>query len=221
MSAVLIIGAGPNIGLAVAKTFAGAGYKVALASRSKATDLYTHFTFDASKPETFPQLFEGVRKDLGDPKVVVHNGKVPYYFTVTGYDLTSAASCRPQISTSMPRRCIAAAKEAVDGFARTGPGSTFIFTGNKLNVWGQPQTLAFGMGKSATAHLARAGSKSFEGKGYKFYYVDQRQSDGGITFPTGTEARANTFLELADDDKQRAWHCTFVDGKGYVDFQER
>jgi hypothetical protein len=61
----------------------------------------------------------------------------------------------------------AAAKEAVDGFARTGPGSTFIFTGNKLNVVGTPQTLVFGMGKSAAAHLARAGSVSFPGKGYK------------------------------------------------------
>ncbi|KAK6083604.1 short-chain dehydrogenase [Seiridium cupressi] len=219
MSTVLVIGAGPNIGLAVAKTFAGAGYKVALASRSKATDLYTHFTFDASKPETVPQLFEGVRKDLGDPKVVVYNAAAR---TATPDNPFSLTLEQFQSDFNVNAASVyAAAKEAVDGFARTGPGSTFIFTGNKLNVWGQPQTLAFGMGKSATAHLARAGSKSFEGKGYKFYYVDQRQSDGGITFPTGTEAHANTFLELAHDDKQRAWHYTFVDGKGYVDFQER
>jgi NAD(P)-dependent dehydrogenase (short-subunit alcohol dehydrogenase family) len=74
MSTVLIIGAGPNIGLGAAKAFAAAGYKVALASRSKASDLYKHFSFDASKPETVPQLFEGVRKELGDPKVVIYNG---------------------------------------------------------------------------------------------------------------------------------------------------
>lgn len=55
----------------------------------------------------------------------------------------------------------------------------------------------------------------------RFYYVDQRQSDGGITYPTGAEAHANTFLELAQDPKQRSWHYTFVDGKGYVDFEER
>lgn len=56
---------------------------------------------------------------------------------------------------------------------------------------------------------------------YRFYYVDQRQSDGGITYPTGAEAHANTFLDLAQDEKQRTWHYTFVEGKGYVDFQER
>lgn len=75
MSTILIIGAGPNIGLGVAKAFASAGYKVALASRNKASDLYKHYPFDATKPETVSALFTAVRKDLGDPKVIVYNGK--------------------------------------------------------------------------------------------------------------------------------------------------
>lgn len=55
----------------------------------------------------------------------------------------------------------------------------------------------------------------------RFYYVDQRQSDGSITVPPGADASAKTYLELAQDEKQRNWHYTFVEGKGYVDFQER
>lgn len=75
MSTVLVIGAGPNIGLGTAKVFAAAGYKVAIASRTKISDAHKHFVFDASKPETVPQLFKSVRQELGDPKVVVYNGK--------------------------------------------------------------------------------------------------------------------------------------------------
>lgn len=61
----------------------------------------------------------------------------------------------------------AAAKEAVAAFSNTGQGSTFIFTGNKLNVAGIKHSLVFGMGKSAAAHLIRAGAVSFQDEGYK------------------------------------------------------
>lgn len=60
-----------------------------------------------------------------------------------------------------------AAQEAVKGFAKTGAGSTFIYTGNKLVVLAKPEVLVFGMGKSAAAHLVRSASAAFEDKGYK------------------------------------------------------
>lgn len=34
------------------------------------------------------------------------------------------------------------------------------------------------------------------------------------------EARAELYVELAEDPKQRPWHYTFVQGEGYVDFRE-
>jgi hypothetical protein len=61
----------------------------------------------------------------------------------------------------------AAAQEAVKGFSQTGTGSTFIFTGNKLNVLGRPEVLVFGMGKSAAAHLIRSASLAYGDQGYK------------------------------------------------------
>lgn len=73
---VLILGAGPRIGLATAETFAAAGYSVALASRSaKNTSPYKHFAFDASKPESIPKLFADVRKAVGIPRVIIYNGE--------------------------------------------------------------------------------------------------------------------------------------------------
>jgi len=52
---ILILGAGPNIGQAVARTFASKGYKVALASRSlkeaDSTDNQLNITADFSKDQ--------------------------------------------------------------------------------------------------------------------------------------------------------------------------
>jgi hypothetical protein len=77
MPTALIIGAGSRIGHATATAFAGAGYKVAVASRTaKLQDIsaITHFVFDAAKPETVRELFESVRKIVGIPSVVIYNG---------------------------------------------------------------------------------------------------------------------------------------------------
>lgn len=75
MPTVLIIGAGSNVGLATAESFLGAGYSVAVASRSNKTgSKFTHFPFDASKPDTVPSLFAQVQEAFGTPSVVVYNG---------------------------------------------------------------------------------------------------------------------------------------------------
>jgi NAD(P)-dependent dehydrogenase (short-subunit alcohol dehydrogenase family) len=75
---LLILGGGPNIGAAVAKSFSAAGYKVASASRSapKSTEgIDLHVPVDLSKPDDVPGVFEKVRKELGEPGVVVYNGR--------------------------------------------------------------------------------------------------------------------------------------------------
>lgn len=75
MPTALIIGAGPNIGQATAEAFANAGYSVAVASRSsKLEPKFSHFPFDAAKPETVRDLFNQVETTLGHPSVVVYNG---------------------------------------------------------------------------------------------------------------------------------------------------
>lgn len=76
---VLIIGAGARVGAATADTFASAGYRVAVSSRTNkgANDKHQHFEFDATKPETMPDLFSRVHKALGIPQVVIYNGMHP------------------------------------------------------------------------------------------------------------------------------------------------
>lgn len=75
MPTVFIIGAGPNIGKASAEVFSAAGFQVALASRTnKVGGNYRHYTFDATKPDDLPAIFDQVWKDLGIPSVVIYNG---------------------------------------------------------------------------------------------------------------------------------------------------
>lgn len=80
METVLIIGAGPGVGLSTARAFHNAGYHVAIASRTrqeKADSSFRHFVFDAAKPDTVKTLFKDVTAALGTPKVVVYNGRSP------------------------------------------------------------------------------------------------------------------------------------------------
>ena len=75
----LILGAGPNIGEAVARTFASKGYKVGLAARSvkeaDSTDSQLNIPSDFSKTDDVVNAFDKVKKAFGIPSVVVYNGK--------------------------------------------------------------------------------------------------------------------------------------------------
>lgn len=78
---ILILGAGPNIGHHVAKTFAAGGYKVALAARSvkeaESTESQLNIPSDFTKSDDVVNAFSKVKKVFGIPSVVVYNGKPP------------------------------------------------------------------------------------------------------------------------------------------------
>jgi NAD(P)-dependent dehydrogenase (short-subunit alcohol dehydrogenase family) len=81
---ILILGAGPRVGLTTAKTFASKGYKVAVASRSlketDSTDQQLNIKSDFNNPEDVVNAFAKVRKELGIPSVVVYNGMSSYTY---------------------------------------------------------------------------------------------------------------------------------------------
>lgn len=75
---LLILGAGGNVGLQTASFFATKGFHVAIVARSLiAKDYPSYLTINAdlSDPNAIETVFEKVRKELGDPNVVVYNGK--------------------------------------------------------------------------------------------------------------------------------------------------
>lgn len=184
---VLILGAGPNIGQAVARHFASNGYKVALAARSVKeadnTDTQLNIPADFSKTEDTINAFEKTKQVFGIPSVVVYNGK-PFSLKLTCDSpvIVSVAHFTPaEDPFVLPfedftsdtavniHGTFTAAQQAVRGFAQLPDSAAraFITTGNVLNVAILPKFMSQGVGKSAAAHLIWAASDAYKGCGYK------------------------------------------------------
>lgn len=77
---VLILGAGANVGAAVAHRFSQDGYQVAISARRIANGIspegYITIQADLSEKTAVPQIFEKVKSAAGIPSVVIYNGKV-------------------------------------------------------------------------------------------------------------------------------------------------
>lgn len=76
---MLILGAGSNIGRAVASKFLEGGYKVALVARrlepSQTEDGILNIRADLTEPQAVVSAFETTGKVLGVPNIVLYNGK--------------------------------------------------------------------------------------------------------------------------------------------------
>lgn len=99
---ILILGAGPNIGQAVAKTFASKGYKVALAARSlreaDSTENQLNIKSDFANPDDVVNAFTRVKKELGIPSVVVYNGKSKHRKSLVEYLLKARSRLFDEVS---------------------------------------------------------------------------------------------------------------------------
>lgn len=157
---VLILGAGPRIGVSVAEKFASNGYRVAIASRTgsdaKTAAGFLSLKADLYKPESIPALFEAVKTEFHtSPSVVVYNAGgftiPPNKDSVFSVSADSVA-LDLKINTISP---YIAAQEAVSGWETLSKETkkTFIYTGNITNVSivPMPLMLDIGMGKSASA----------------------------------------------------------------------
>jgi NAD(P)-dependent dehydrogenase (short-subunit alcohol dehydrogenase family) len=85
---LLVIGAGPNIGLSLLKKFKEEGYQTAAVARtpkdSIADFVDKFYPSDLTgPPENMEEVFKQVQKDLGDPTVVVFNGTLTPKFRKT------------------------------------------------------------------------------------------------------------------------------------------
>jgi NAD(P)-dependent dehydrogenase (short-subunit alcohol dehydrogenase family) len=166
---ILILGAGPRVGQATAATFASAGYKVALASRSAAAGIslngHLGIAVDFSNPATIKSVFDKVEKQWGAPSVVVYNGNNLRLPIATRRPLT--VSCATAAAfTSAPEgpltvsldaftsdlnvNTISAYMAASEAFARNSRVA-FLYTGNILNVRPSRNFVTLGVGKAASA----------------------------------------------------------------------
>ncbi|KAF0324475.1 short-chain dehydrogenase [Colletotrichum asianum] len=195
---VLILGAGPKVGIPAAKAFASKGYKVAIAARSldeaDSTDEQLNIKSDFTNPGHVVRAFAKVKKELGIPSVVIYNAGAAT-FSPPGDPFAISLDSFQRGMTVNSTSVFVAAQQAVLGFADLPVDAprTFFFTGNILNVTALPQFL-------------------------EFYYVDERKADGSAAFKIDGEAHSKLFLELVEAKTQGPWLQTFVKGIGYKDF---
>ncbi|KAL7807425.1 hypothetical protein V8C26DRAFT_439338 [Trichoderma gracile] len=221
----LILGAGPNVGINVAKAFAAQGYEVAVASRSRKDDeetkRYLHIKADFGEPSSIEDIFATVIRELGHPSVVVYN--------TTSYSLTGATTLQQQIAAFQRDNNInivstyAATQLAIKSFAILPPESSraFIYTGNKQHLMVIPPLLSQGVGKSGSAHLLHYLSEEHKESGYRFYFADERKPDGSPVYGAiSGPAHGSFYTQLATQKAQGPWNATFVKGRGYVAFSE-
>ncbi|KAL7895012.1 hypothetical protein HDV63DRAFT_406740 [Trichoderma sp. SZMC 28014] len=220
---VLILGAGPKVGLPTARAFASKGYKVAVAARSlnesDSTDSQFNIKSDFANPDDVIDAFVKVKRELGIPSVVIYNAGAAT-FAPPSEPFAISLDAFKRDMTINNTSVFVAAQQAVLGFAELPDDvpKVFAFTGNILNVRPLPQFLESGAGKSASAHMMMAAAAEYKEKGFRFYYVDERKADGSAAFKIDGEAHAKLFCELSEAKTQGPWLQTFVKGVGYKDF---
>ncbi|KEF63605.1 uncharacterized protein A1O9_01583 [Exophiala aquamarina CBS 119918] len=226
---LLVLGAGPNIGIHVSKFFAGRGYKVALASRSKPSfdgGQELHIPVDLSNPENVPGVFEAVRAKFGEsPSVVVYN--CASHVDDNMHDPLSSFSLSEYVKHQNinTNSVLVVLQEAVSGFRSLSDpdaAKTFIYTGNILNVITIPGRLTFGLGKSGTAYAIRTlvEGNVYSEEGICFYYTDERTVDGlPVYSEIDGETAAEEYFRLAEMREQGPWLFNYVKGLGFRSFE--
>lgn len=173
---VLILGAGPRIGISVAEEFASNGYKVAVASRSgsgtKSAKGVLSLKADFTNPDSILALFDAVKTEFHtSPSVVIYNAAAltspPDKDSVFSISAESVAMDL-NVNTISP---YVAAQQAVSGW-ETLPKETkktFIYTGNILNVSivPMPMMVDLGMGKSASAYWIGVADATYSARGFR------------------------------------------------------
>lgn len=224
---VLILGAGPRIGASVAEKFASNGYKVAVASRkgtgTKTAEGYLSVQADFTKPDSIPAVFDAVKTEFHtSPTVVIYNAAAltpppdkDSIFSIPAGNVASDLN----VNTVSP---YVAAQQAVKGWETLPQGTktTFIYTGNIMNVSivPMPLMLDLGMGKSASAFWIGVADVTY--LLIRFFYADERHGDGKFKgMALDGPAHGEFYAQLANHVENVPWHATFVKDKGYVQFK--
>ena len=175
----LIVGVGAGLSASLARTFAKAGMKIALAARSaeKLAALAKEvggraFACDATKRADVVKLFADVEGTFGAPDVVVYNAS---YRTRGPLVELDPAEVERTLAVSAFGGFLVA-QEAAKRMLPRGHGA-ILFTGASASVKGYAQSAPFAMGKFALRGLAQSMARELSPQGIHVAHV---VIDGGI-----------------------------------------
>ena len=175
----LIVGVGGGLSASVARSFAKAGMKIALAAR-RAADLAAlakevggeAFACDATKRGDVVRLFGEVERAYGAPDVVVYNAS---YRTRGAFIDLDPAEVEKTLAVSVFGGFLVA-QEAAKRMLPHKHGA-ILFTGASASVKGYAQSAPFAMGKFALRGLAQSMARELSPQGIHVAHI---VIDGGI-----------------------------------------
>jgi NAD(P)-dependent dehydrogenase (short-subunit alcohol dehydrogenase family) len=211
----LIVGVGGGLSASVARTFAKAGIKIALAAR-RVADLAPlakqvggeAFACDAAKRGDVVRLFGEVERAYGAPDVVVYNAG---YRTRGPFIDLDPADVEKTLAVSAFGGFLVA-QEAAKRMLPHKHGA-ILFTGASASVKGYAQSAPFAMGKFALRGLAQSMARELSPQGIHIAHI---VIDGGIRSASRADppdkpdsmldpdAIAQTYLDLLQQQRS-AW----------------
>lgn len=178
-STALIVGAGAGLSAALARRFAEAGLRVALAARQTdklagiaAATRASVFACDAGDAASVARLFEHVEASLGAPDVVIYNASGRARGPLVDLDPEAVA----QAIRISAFGGFLVAQQAARRMLPNNHGA-ILFTGASASVKGYSQSAAFAMGKFALRGLAQSMARELSPQGI---HVGHVVIDGGI-----------------------------------------
>jgi NAD(P)-dependent dehydrogenase (short-subunit alcohol dehydrogenase family) len=175
----LIVGAGSGLSASIARGFATAGMRIALAARGiddlgplAAETGAKAFACDASDRDAVKRLFADLAGTLGDPEAVVYNASYRTRGPLVDLDPTEVEKC---LAVSAFGGFLVAQQAARRMLPKAS--GTILFTGASASVKGYPQSAPFAMGKFALRGLAQSMARELAPQGLHVAHV---VIDGGI-----------------------------------------
>jgi NAD(P)-dependent dehydrogenase (short-subunit alcohol dehydrogenase family) len=186
--AALVVGAGPGLGGAVCRRFAGAGYAIAAVRRRHGDELAAlcdeiaaaggsarGFETDARSEDQVVELFDRVESELGEIEVVVFNPGANVNFPIRDTTLRTFRKV-------WELACLAGflvGREAARRMTPRGRG-TILFTGATASVRGGSGYAAFASAKAGLRSLAQSMARELSPAGIHVAHV---VIDGAIDTP--------------------------------------
>jgi len=170
----VVVGAGPGMGMALARRFGRSSDSVALvARRPEALSSYVQelaalgvpaqgFPADVGDEGSLRAAFSAIRADLGDPDVLLYNASL----NPPGLPLeVSVADVEASLRVGAVGALVAA-QEVLPAMRARGSGSVLV-TGGGLALAPWPGATALGMSKAAVRNLVQVLARDLEGTGVR------------------------------------------------------
>jgi NAD(P)-dependent dehydrogenase (short-subunit alcohol dehydrogenase family) len=214
----LIVGGGPGISASCARLFAKSGMQVAIAARTPDKPALQNlermhgvrrYACDASEPAAVELLFQNVVRDLGAPRLVVHNidGRVAGIFRkgITEADASMALETLRNSAFS----AFLVGQQAARLMRENEPGAngargTIIFTNASAALKGFATSGAFAMACQAKSGLAQSMARELMPQGI---HIANVPIDAAVGWTQDDGTRAHRLAGTAVDDNMADPDC--------------